>query len=247
MAEVMERIDKGKFEGKLIDDYRASMEYIDALEEWEMGKAHRPAHEMEIAKLKMLKMEEDKPQGWEMEKAKLKRRVQEWEEEKANPPEKIDERIVKFKKFRTDFTKYINSRQQGYSYTELIAIGAIGFVLVVLMNLGFPEVITGEVTTEGITKVITERITGFGAFSVYLFTLFTSTIVVFLFFRILDLENDRDRSLHDVVPGYFGSGYSKLWKEVFHRTYESPNPKWIVTISAVTTIVYMVLLWGKNW
>ena len=237
---------------------------------------------MEAAKLAMRKMEEDKPPGWEIERAKLKKQVQEWEierakrkelvkkweeenpelkervqkweiekanferqmqeweEEKDNHQEKTDERIVKLKEFQTDFTKFIDSRQQGSNPSELIAIGAIGFALVVLMLLGFPGIPPEE--TGGI-----ERITGFGAFSVHLFTLFTSTIVVFLFFRILDLENDRYRSLHDVVPGYFGSEYeySKLWKQVFHRSYERPSGIWIYPIPVVTAIVYVLWWWDK--
>ena len=153
-------------------------------------------------------------------------RIEEWEIEKANSKEKTsdtDERILELKKFQTDFTKFINSRQQGNNLSELIAIGVIGFALVALMNLGFPE-----------------GIRGYGAFSVHLFTLFTSTIVVFLFFNILDLGNDRNRSLHDVGPGD-----SDLWKNTVHWIYESPDPRWIVTVSAVTTIVYVWLLWDK--
>ena len=229
MTEVMENIDKGKPEKELIDAYRTSMKYIDSIEEWEIEKVNRPARDIQMAKFHMQNLEKDKPQGWEMEKAKLKRQMQEWEEEKDNHQEKTDERIVKLKEFQTDFTKFINSRRQGKNLTERIAIGAIGFALVALMHLGFPEDVT----------------TGVGVFSVHLFTLFTSTIVVFLFFRIRDLENDRRRSLHDVVPGYFGSEYSELWKEVVHRIYESPDPRWIFTVSAVTAIVYVLLLWDK--
>ena len=229
MTEVMEKIDKGKPEKELIDAYRVSMKYIDSIEEWEIEKVNRPARDIQMAKFHMQNLEKDKPQGWEMEKAKLKRQMQEWEEEKDNHQEKTDGRIVKLKEFQTDFTKFINSRRQGKNLTERIAIGLIGLAFVALMHLGFPEDVT----------------TGVGTFSVHLFTLFTSTIVVFLFFRIRDLENDRRRSLHDVVPGYFGSEYSELWKEVVHRIYESPDPRWIVTISAVTTIVYVLLLWDK--
>ena len=150
----------------------------------------------------------------------------EWEKKKANPQGRTsdtDERIVKLKEFQIDFTKFMNSKQQGNNPSELTAIGLIGFSLVALMHLGFPE-----------------GITGVGAFSVHLFTLFISTIVVFLFFNILDLENDRNRSLYDV-----GSNYSELWKGIIHCIYMSPRKKWISTVSVVTAIVYVVLLWDK--
>ena len=150
----------------------------------------------------------------------------EWEKKKANPQGRtsdIDERIVKLKEFQIDFTKFMNSKQQGNNPSELTAIGLIGFSLVALMHLGFPE-----------------GITGVGAFSVHLFTLFISTIVVFLFFNILDLENDRNRSLYDI-----GSNYSELWKGITHCIYMSPSKKWIFTVSVVTAIVYVVLLWDK--
>ena len=207
--------------------------------------------EIEKAKLDMLNMDEDKLQEWEQEKAKVKRQEQEWkikkaefkrqeqewekenakiqelEKEKVDLKESNDERILKLKEFKTDLTKFINSRQQGSNLSELTAIGAIGFVLVALMHLGFPEVPEKEFT-------------GYGAFSVHLFTLFTSTIVVFLFFNILDLEKDRHRSLHDV-----GSSDSDLWKDPVHYNYSSPDKILIFPISAVTATFYVLLLWDK--
>ena len=191
---------------------------------------------------------------WETEKANW---IEEWETGKANKTEKAkgktsdtDERIVKLNKFQSHFTRLINSRQQGNNLTELIAIGLIGFALVALMNLGFPGI---PEETGGI-----ERITGFGAFSVHLFTLFTSTIVVFLFFNILDLGSDRRRPLHKVVPDYFGSDYrgpdylgpdssSELWKGPIYRGYWPPSGNWISAVSVFTTIVYVVLLLWINW
>ena len=217
MTDVMEKIDKDESEEELINAYRFSIMSINLIEEWEIEKANRPAQEIHDAKLQAkVKKEEE-------EEAKL----QELEKEKDNHQEKSDERIVKLREFQTDFTKFINSRQQGNNPSELIAIGAIGLALVALMNLGVPR--------EGFTE--------YGAFYVHLFTLFTSTIVVFLFFNILDLENDRHRSLHDVVPGYFGPDFSsKLWKEVVHYNYRPPSKKWIYIVSLFTTIFY-VLLW----
>ena len=282
MIEVIEKIDKNKSEKELINAYRFSIMSINLIEEWEKEKFRHPAQKVETAekndipnleaalemgkaKLGMLEMEEDKPQGSEIERAKLKRQVQEWERqnpelkkqvqelkikksalkeqvqewerqkselekqvqeweiEKPNLLGRTDERILKLREFQTDFTKFINSRQQGNNLSELIAIGAIGFALIALMNLGFPE-----------------GIRGYGAFSVHLFTLFTSTIVVFLFFNILDLGNDRDRSLHDVGPDD-----RDLWENPVHYNYRSPNPTWIYIVSAVTTIVYVWLLWDK--
>ena len=150
-----------------------------------------------------------------------------WETEKANSKERIsdtDERMVKLREFHSDFTKFINSKQQGNNPSELTAIGLIGFALVVLMHLGFPE-----------------GITGVGAFSVHLFILFTSTIVVFLFCNIRDLENDRYRSLHDVGS----TCNSELWKGSIQRTYSSPRKKGIFIVSMITAFVYGVLLWDK--
>ncbi len=297
ITEVMEKINKDKFDENLSNSYRVSMQYIDSIEEWEIEKVSRPAQEMEKlklqtnhqerekeweqerakfrrweqeqeieiekAKLDMLNMDEDKLQEWEQENAKFKRQEQEWkikkaefkrreqeweeenakiqelEKEKANHQKRTDEGIVKLNEIKSDFTKFINSRQHGNNPSELIMTGGIGVALVALMHLGFPEVITGEVTTEGITKVITERITGVGAFSIHLFALFTSTIVVFLFCNIIDLEKDRHRSLHDVGPD------NELWKEPKHRIYMSPGKTGIIIVSVFTTIVYVLLLWDK--
>ena len=246
IIEIMEKIDKDKFEKGLTDSYHRSMADINKIKRWETEKVKRSAPEMPSAKRRMQwlekrlqEWEEENPElkkEFETEKAELEKQVQEWEKKKANHQKKADERIVKFKEFQSNFTKFINSRQHGNNHTELIATGLIGFVLVALMHLGVPK--------EGFER--------FGAFSVHLFTLFTSTIVVFLFFRILDLQIDRDRPLHDVVPEYFGPEYfgpdylgpdfpSELWKGPIHRIYKSPDKKWIFIISAVTAIFYVLL------
>ena len=231
MTEVMEKIDKDESEEELINAYDFSIVSINFIEEWEIEKANLPARKIQTAKFNA------KVRGGKMEKAELETRVQDLEKEKDNHQERYNESIVKLKEFKGNFTRFINSRQQGHNPSEGIAIGLIGFALVVLMHLGFPE-----------------RVAGVGAFSVHLFTLFTSTIVVFLFFRIRDLEKDRRRPLHDVVPGYFHPDYfgsdflgpdlsSELWKGPIHRIYRSPDRKWIFAISVVTTMVYVLLLW----
>ena len=149
MTEVIEKIDKDKSEEEMIDAYRFSIRSIDSIEEWEKEKAYHLSQGMktvqelerkkanlqqalEIGKANLQQALEigkaNLQQALEIGKANLqqalereKAKLQELgiEIEKADPQES-DERILKLKEFQTDFTKFINSRQQGNNPSRLL-------------------------------------------------------------------------------------------------------------------------------
>lgn len=124
------------------------------------------------------------------------------------------------KALENDVQKFINSRLQGRNSSELVAAGFLGFTLVALMQLGFPD-----------------EVVGVGAFAVHLFAFFISTITIFLFYNILDLENDRQKSRLDV---------DEIRKNLSFLIYRQPNRKFMLPVCLFTVCVYVVLLWDKT-
>ena len=131
--------------------------------------------------------------------------------------------LKEFKAIENDLTKFVNSKQQGNNSSELIATGIIGFALVALMQLGIPETVSG-----------------IGLFSVHLSVLFTSTVVMFLFCNILDLEKDRRK------PLYWSETFPiDVMERFFLIVYIPTSKKWVFSVSLLTVITYVVLLWDK--
>ncbi len=132
--------------------------------------------------------------------------------------EYVESATKEIKDLRFHIEKFIVSKQHAQGSGEKIAIGILGGVLIALMQLGFPEGVTGA-----------------GALAVDLFSILTSTIIVFLFCTIFDLERDRQAPIYDANRSLvIRKPPPPIWQ------------KWNFGICLFMVIVYTVLLWDKQ-
>ena len=143
--------------------------------------------------------------------------------------EYVENATKEIKDLRHHIEKFIVSKQHAQGSGEKIAIGILGGVFIALMQLGFPEGVVGA-----------------GALAVNLFSILTSTIVVFLFCTILDLERDRQAPIYERGYTYNYDTYEFDSRIIIRKPPHPKWQKWILGICLLMVAVYTVLLWDKQ-
>ena len=121
----------------------------------------------------------------------------------------------------------VHSKQQGINFGELTALFILTFI-----------------TASGMLFLVPSGVSSWAGFVVEMFAFLLTSTVIFLFFNILDLQQDRNRPFLKKISDNSdtGNNFSIVFRDIQNRNFE----RWVSIIICISiTLAYSWLLWNK--